>query len=145
VPLGESPEIFDLSPDGKTAYVSIEDENVMAAYDLATKKPLFQVKTGGEPEGVMLSKDGKMAYVTSEVANLVHLIDLASRKVVKDIKVGKRPRRFAATPDGKRNVGHQRTQTPTVSVLDATTHRQGNGGVQDQGHARSRHHPRGRG
>jgi PQQ-dependent catabolism-associated beta-propeller protein len=101
VPLGDSPEIFDLSPDGRIAYVSIEDENVMAAYDLQSKAKLFEVKTGGEPEGILVMPDGKHAYVTSEVANLVHLIDLGQRKVIKNIRVGNRPRRFALVAGGK--------------------------------------------
>ena len=101
VALGASPEIFDLSPDGKTAYVSIEDENVMAAYDLDKGNKLFEVKTGGEPEGILVMPDGKTAYVTSEVANVVHLIDLQNRKLLKNIKVGNRPRRFALAADGK--------------------------------------------
>ena len=101
VPLGDGPEIFDLSPDGKTAYVSIEDENVMAAYDLQSRTKLFEVKTGGEPEGILVMPDGKHAYVTSEVANVVHLIDIAQRKVVKNIRVGNRPRRFVLAADGK--------------------------------------------
>ena len=101
VALGDSPEIFDLSPDGKTVYVSIEDENVMAAYDLDKGGKLFEVKTGGEPEGILVMPDGKTAYVTSEVANVVHLIDLQNRKLLKNIKVGNRPRRFALAADGK--------------------------------------------
>lgn len=121
MPLGESPEIFDLSPDGKVAYVSIEDENVMAAYDLVTKKPLFQVKTGGEPEGILVTRDGRFAYVTSEEANLVHLVDLGSKKVVKDIKVGSRPRRFALSADGK-ELWVSNELSASVSVLDTSTH-----------------------
>lgn len=101
VPLGDSPEIFDLSPDGNTAYVTIEDESVMAAYDLRTKAKLFEVKTGGEPEGVLVTPDGKFAYVTSEVANVVHLIDLKQRKVLKNIRVGNRPRRFVLVAQGQ--------------------------------------------
>jgi YVTN family beta-propeller protein len=51
IPTGESPEIFDLSPDGTTAYVSIEDGSMLAAYDVASKKQLFTAKTGAEPDG----------------------------------------------------------------------------------------------
>ncbi|MFZ3140835.1 PQQ-dependent catabolism-associated beta-propeller protein [Polaromonas sp.] len=101
IPVGDSPEIFDLSPDGKTAYVSIEDDNVMGAYNLETKAKLFEVKTGGEPEGILVMPDGKHAYVTSEVANVVHLVDIAQRKVLKNIRVGKRPRRFVLAAGGK--------------------------------------------
>lgn len=121
VALGDSPEIFDLSPDGKTVYVSIEEENVMAAYDLASKKPLFKVKTGGEPEGVLVTRDGKTAYVTSEVANVVHVIDLGQKKVVKNITVGKRPRRFVLSADGS-ELWVTNELDASVSVVDTTTH-----------------------
>ena len=101
IALGEEPEAFDLSPDGKTIYVSNEDQGELAFVDAATGKTLRSVKVGQEPEGVKVSADGKLLYVTSEVASLVHVIDTASGKVVKNVKVGKRPRRMAITPDGK--------------------------------------------
>jgi len=101
IPLGDEPEAFDLSPDGKTIYVSNEDEGEASFIDVATGKKLKSVKVGEEPEGVKVSADGRTLYVTSEVASLVHVIDVASAKVVKNVKVGKRPRRMAITPDGK--------------------------------------------
>ncbi|HWH74532.1 MAG TPA: PQQ-dependent catabolism-associated beta-propeller protein [Methylibium sp.] len=101
VPLGDEPEAFDLSPDGKTIYVSNEDTGAASFVDAANGKVLRTVKVGEEPEGVKVSADGKTLYVTSEVASLVHVIDTASGKVVKNVKVGKRPRRMAITPDGK--------------------------------------------
>jgi len=101
IPLGDEPEAFDLSPDGKTIYVSNEDEGAVSFVDAANGKVLKTIKVGEEPEGVKVSADGKTLYVTSEVASLVHVIDVASAKVVKNIKVGKRPRRMAFTPDGK--------------------------------------------
>ena len=101
IPLGDDPEAFDLSPDGKTIYVSSEDDAAAVFIDAGSGKKLKEVKVGQEPEGVKVSADGKLLYVTSEVASLVHVIDTASGKVVKNIKVGKRPRRMAITPDGK--------------------------------------------
>lgn len=101
IPLGNEPEAFDLSPDGKTLYVSNEDEGAASFIDVASGKQRQQVKVGKEPEGVKASADGKLVYVTSEVAGMVHVIDTATAKVVKNIKVGKRPRRMAITPDGK--------------------------------------------
>ncbi len=101
IPLGNEPEAFDISPDGKTIYVSNEDEGEAIFVDAQTGKTLKSVKVGKEPEGVKVSADGKTLYVTSEVASLVHVIDVASAKIVKNIKVGKRPRRMALTPDGK--------------------------------------------
>jgi PQQ-dependent catabolism-associated beta-propeller protein len=101
IPLGDEPEAFDLSPDGKVIYVSNEDAGEASFIDAASGKKLRAVKVGAEPEGVKVSADGKTLYVTSEVASLVHVIDTASGKVVKNIRVGKRPRRMAITPDGK--------------------------------------------
>ena len=101
IPLGDDPEAFDLSPDGKTIYVSSEDDAAVVFIDTVSGKKLKEVKVGQEPEGVKVSADGKLLYVTSEVASLVHVIDTASAKVIKNIRVGKRPRRMAITPDGK--------------------------------------------
>lgn len=100
IPLGDEPEAFDLSPDGKVIYVSNEDAGEASFIDFASGKVLRTVKVGGEPEGVKVSADGKRVYVTSEVASMVHVIDTATGQVVKNIKAGKRPRRMAFTPDG---------------------------------------------
>ena len=100
LPLGQEPEAFDISPDGKTIYVSNEDEGEASFVDATSGKTLQKVKVGKEPEGVKVSADGKTLYVTSEVASMVHVIDTATAKVVKNVKVGKRPRRMAITADG---------------------------------------------
>ncbi len=101
IALGNEPEAFDLSPDGKTIYVSNEDEGAVSFVDASTGTTLHSIKVGKEPEGVKVSADGKLLYVASEAASLVHVIDVASASVVKNVKVGKRPRRMAITPDGK--------------------------------------------
>jgi PQQ-dependent catabolism-associated beta-propeller protein len=121
IPLGDEPEAFDLSPDGKTIYVSNEDEAEASFIDAASGKKLQSIKVGQEPEGVKVSADGKTLYVTSEVASLVHVIDVASAKVVKNIKVGKRPRRMAITPDG-RELWVTNELDATVSIVSTATH-----------------------
>ena len=121
IPLGDDPEAFDLSPDGKTIYVSNEDEGAAVFVDAATGKKLKSIKVGQEPEGVKVSADGKLLYVTSEVASLVHVIDTASGKVLKNIKVGKRPRRMALTPDGK-ELWVTSELDASVSIIATSTH-----------------------
>jgi PQQ-dependent catabolism-associated beta-propeller protein len=96
--VGDDPEMFDISPDGRMLYASNEEDSAVTAYDLVARKKLFEVKVGGEPEGVKVSADGKTVYVASEVASMVHVIDVATRKIVRNIAVGKRPRRFLLTP-----------------------------------------------
>ncbi|MEO5736294.1 MAG: PQQ-dependent catabolism-associated beta-propeller protein [Variovorax sp.] len=97
---GEDPEVFDLSADGKTAYVSAEDDGTLNVFDLSARRLVKSIPVGKEPEGVKVSADGRRVYVTSEVANMVHVVDTATLKVIKNIAVGQRPRRFAFTPDG---------------------------------------------
>lgn len=121
IPLGDEPEAFDLSPDGKTIYVSNEDDGEASFIDFASGKKTKAVKVGGEPEGVKVSLDGKTLYVTSEVANLVHVIDVASGKIVKNIKAGKRPRRMALTPDGQQ-LWITNELDATVSIVNTADH-----------------------
>lgn len=121
VPLGEEPEAFDVSPDGKTIYVSNEDAGEASFVDAASGKVLKSIKVGKEPEGVKVSADGKTLYVTSEVASMVHVIDVAQGKVVKNIKVGKRPRRMAITPDGK-ELWVTNELGASVSIVSTATH-----------------------
>lgn len=121
VPLGDEPEAFDISPDGKTIYVSNEDAGEASFIDAASGKKLRSVKVGAEPEGVKLSADGKTLYVTSEVAGLVHVIDTASAKLVKNVKVGKRPRRMAITADG-RELWVTNELDASVSVVSTADH-----------------------
>jgi PQQ-dependent catabolism-associated beta-propeller protein len=121
IPLGDEPEAFDLSPDGKTIYVSNEDEAETSFIDAATGKTLQSIKVGQEPEGVKVSADGKTLYVTSEVASLVHVIDVATAKITKNVKVGKRPRRMAITPDGK-ELWVTNELDASVSIVATATH-----------------------
>jgi PQQ-dependent catabolism-associated beta-propeller protein len=121
VPLGDEPEAFDISPDGKTVYVSNEDEAEASFIDIASGKVTQAIKVGKEPEGVKVSPDGKTLYVTSEVASLIHVIDVSAGKVVKNVKVGKRPRRMAITPDGK-ELWVTNELDASVSILSTATH-----------------------
>ena len=100
VPLGDDPEVFDLSPDGRTAYVSAEEEGALNVFDLVAKKQRGSITVGKEPEGVKVSADGRRVYVTSEVANMVHVIDTTTLQIIRNIAVGQRPRRFAFNADG---------------------------------------------
>ncbi len=121
IPLGDEPEAFDLSPDGKTIYVSNEDEGEASFIDAATGKTLQTVRVGQEPEGVKVSHDGKTLYVTSEVASLVHVIDVASARITRNVKVGQRPRRMAITPDGK-ELWVTNELDASVSIIATATH-----------------------
>ena len=118
----EDPEAFDVSPDGKYLYISLEDDGALGVLDLAEKEMIKTIEVGEEPEGVLASPDGKFVYVTSEVANTVHVIDTSTWKVTANIKVGKRPRRFALLAS-KNELWVTSELDASVSIIDLASNK----------------------
>jgi YVTN family beta-propeller protein len=98
---GSDPENFDVSPDGKTIYVSNEDASGVSFIDVAAGELTKTIKTGEEPEGVKVDLDGKRVFSTNEEDGTVSVIDTASAKLLKTFKVGRRPRNIVFLPDGQ--------------------------------------------
>ncbi|MBW8862859.1 MAG: hypothetical protein JF601_10910 [Acidobacteria bacterium] len=63
---GQDPEVFDISPDGSTIYVSNEDSAQATVVDTASGNIVDRITVGDEPEGVTVSPDGTLVFVTSE-------------------------------------------------------------------------------
>ncbi len=118
----EDPEAFDVSPDGKYLYISLEDDGALGVLDIAEKKMIKTIEVGEEPEGVLASLDGKTVFVTSEVANMVHVIDTSTWKVSNNIKVGKRPRRFALLAS-KNELWVTSELDASISIIDLATNK----------------------
>jgi YVTN family beta-propeller protein len=117
---GDDPESFDVSPDGKTIYVSNEDAAEMSVLDLATAAVRSRVKVGEEPEGVTVRPGGREVYVSCEGSNEIVAIDTASLKVLAHIPTGARPRSIVFTPDGATAFSTNET-VGAVTVIDAAT------------------------
>jgi YVTN family beta-propeller protein len=117
-PSGPDPEAFDVSPDGRTLYVSNEDTAELSALDLGRGTISGRVHVCGEPEGVTVSPDGRMIYVTCEADNAVAVVDARSLKVINRVPTAARPRAIAVTPDGRTLFVTCETAA-TVSVIDA--------------------------
>ncbi|HVV47175.1 MAG TPA: beta-propeller fold lactonase family protein [Bryobacteraceae bacterium] len=98
---GSDPENFAVSQDGRTIFVSNEDDDGVSFLDIASGKLTKTIKTGEEPEGVTVSPDGRLIYSTNEADGTVTVIDIAAEKLISTIKVGRRPRNVVFTPDGK--------------------------------------------
>lgn len=98
---GQDPETFDLSPDGKTLYVSNEETAEMSVVDTASAEIRTRVKVGREPEGVTVRPDGTVVFVTSEVDNEVTAVDAGTLAVLAHIPTGPRPRSVVFTKDGR--------------------------------------------
>ncbi|MEO7191299.1 MAG: beta-propeller fold lactonase family protein [Vicinamibacterales bacterium] len=119
---GQDPESFDISPDGKTAYVSNEDAAEMTVLDIAAGTITKRVKVGEEPEGVRVRPDGKVVYVTCEGANEVVAIDTATYAVLAHMKMGGRPRGIEFTRDSRWAFVTNESGS-SVTVVDATAHK----------------------
>jgi YVTN family beta-propeller protein len=97
---GQDPESFDVSPDGKTLYVSNEETAEMSVLDLATGEIRGKVRVGREPEGVTVRPDGKVVYVTSEEDSEVTAVDTGTLAVLGHMQTAKRPRSIVFAKDG---------------------------------------------
>jgi YVTN family beta-propeller protein len=100
LPAGRDPEAFDVTPDGKTLYVSNEETAEVTVVDIASSRVVRTVKVGQEPEGVTVSPDGRFVYVTSEAASEVDVIRAGTSEVVARIPTAMRPRAVAFSADG---------------------------------------------
>ena len=112
--------MFTIGADGRTLYVSNEENSTLQVIDIIDKIIIHEVPTGAEPEGVMLSEDGRIIYVTSEIADMVHVIDTELGIVTDNVIVGTRPRRFALTPDGA-ELWVSDELSGTVTIIDRAT------------------------
>lgn len=98
--VGSDPEEFAISADGKTLYVSNEDEAQASAWDIASGRRLFAAAVSEEPEGVALHPTRPEVYVTCEALGDVFVLDnqTGARRAV--LRVGGRPRQVAFSRDG---------------------------------------------
>ena len=117
---GPDPEAFDLSPDGRTLYVSNEDTAEMSVVDTSTGAIRARVKVGREPEGVTVRPDGRVVFVTSEGDAEVTAVDTGTLAVVGHAKTAERPRSVVVTRDG-RTAFAPCELAGAVTVFDATT------------------------
>lgn len=119
---GNDPEAFDVSPDGKTAYVSNEDVGELTVLDLRTGKIRKNITVGSEPEGVTLRPDGRVVYVTSEGDGEVTAVDTTTLTVVGHMKTEPRPRGIVFTKDGA-TAFVTCENAAAITVLDGRAHK----------------------
>ena len=84
-----------LTPDGKELWVTSLLDDCVYIYDVATKKFIGKVPTGGGPNWVAFTPDGKYICVSNTDSDDVSVIDVKKRSEITRIKVGKVPKRLA--------------------------------------------------
>ena len=117
---GHDPEAFDVSPDGRTLYVSNGDSAQLTVVEAATGAVHATVRVGDGPAGVAVSRDGRFVYVACEAASEVVVVETASNGVVARVPTGTRPRAVAFLVDGTRAV--VTAESGTLDVLEVPSH-----------------------
>ena len=63
--VGDEPSNVVVSPDGKTAYVTLATESAVVVVDLSKRAVSARIATGTDPRAMALSADGSTLYVAS--------------------------------------------------------------------------------
>lgn len=121
LPAGPDPEAFDVSADGKTLYVSNEDDAQIAVVDVAAGKIVRSIAVGREPEGVSIAPDGRHVYVASEASSEIDVILVSTNEVVARIPTANRPRTVMFDRSGGRALVTAELGG-TIHVVDARSH-----------------------
>jgi YVTN family beta-propeller protein len=97
-----------ISPDGKTAYVVLDNNDTLTKIDLTQPSPKEgpEVRVGNVPHSVLISQDGTTAYVSNEGGRIAKATDFQGYSNGTPVVVD--------NPTGA-------TSTGTVSVVDLST------------------------
>jgi YVTN family beta-propeller protein len=98
---GPAPEMFEVSRDEATLYVSNREASAVQEISVADKIIEHEIPTGAGPGAIAVSSDGKALYVTSEISDWVHVADLKAGVVTDNVAVGSDPQRLLLMPGGK--------------------------------------------
>jgi YVTN family beta-propeller protein len=86
--------------DGKFAYVSVGEENVVKVFRRGSKPELIAtIPTGDLPHGLWGSGDGRRVYVGLENQDAVAAIDTHTNTVIATVPIGQQPQALVYVPD----------------------------------------------
>jgi YVTN family beta-propeller protein len=138
-----------VTPNSKTAYVVLDNNNTLTKIDLTVTKPVegAEIRVGNVPHSVVISPDGKTAYVSNEAGRIatekdfqqysngtpvvaayptgststgtVSVVDLASFKVTASISTGLHPTGMAFWGDDRLLVAN--AYSDSISVIDTVS------------------------
>jgi DNA-binding beta-propeller fold protein YncE len=92
----------DVSPDGKTMYVSRGYVGDVAAFDLVTGELLWNTSLNtGRADHMTLTPDGRTIFVTAMLDNRVYRIEAATGKITGHVVTGVYPHDNKVSHDGK--------------------------------------------
>jgi PQQ-dependent catabolism-associated beta-propeller protein len=97
-----NPRGMRFSADSRWLYVASEQEPMVSIIDVAERKLIRSIATGGErPVDIVMCPDGQRIYVSHGRSEDVRVFDAATWKLLATIPVGPRAWWMAQTPDGR--------------------------------------------
>lgn len=98
-------------------YVTNSLGDDITVIDLATLRPVGDLKVGRDVHGICAPADGQRLFTTIESERNLKVIDTATGKILDTIKLTGRPNQCASTPDG-RYVGVPIRDGNSVDIVD---------------------------
>ena len=93
----------DVSPSGRTLYVSRGHRGDVAAFDIRRGELLWKVAIPGlRSDHMTISPDGRLLYVSALTEDNVYVVDTRSRAIVASFPSGQWPHDNHVSPDGRR-------------------------------------------
>jgi YVTN family beta-propeller protein len=101
IPVEVGSERFDITPDGKKAYVANLGSGSISVVDLEAGKVVDTIQSPEKgPFNVLVSPKGLRAYVAHGLGNSIVEIDTVTDKVLSTIRTAPGPNGMTFTPDG---------------------------------------------
>src|SRR5688572_483271 len=87
--------------DRQRFLVGCADDDVIAIYEVASRKLVGRIRDVAEPETFDLHPDGRHLYVSNEEDATASVYDLETGELIGEFETGEEPEGVLATPDGK--------------------------------------------
>lgn len=100
-----------------TVYVTLQDNNRVAAIDLSTQAVRWSVDVGPLPAGIWLAPDGAHLLVAATGADFVDVLRKSDGAAVKRLRTGAGAHNFLPMGDGRRVLLTNRVAN-TISIID---------------------------
>ena len=95
---GKAPEHFDVTPDGRRAFVGNMEDSTVSVIDVHEGREIQRITGFFAPHGFSVLPDGSKVYVSSHGAHEVAVLDAHSGRMLKRLAVGDVSRVAARDP-----------------------------------------------
>ena len=95
------PSHLAFDPDSKTVYVTLQKDNRVVAFDLATQSPKWNVEVGNAPAGLVALPDGKRLLVALTGEDAVLTLDPTDGTILQRLQTGEGAHNFWPKGDGR--------------------------------------------